>query len=151
VVTQRPAKPFTPVRFRSSPCRTFRVDERVACFRDSAHEALLRELYEAFNRRDVEAVIAALHPDVDWPNAFEGGRVRGHAEVRAYWTRQFAQIDPQVEPLRFETTEDARVAVSVHQVVRALDGSVLADREVTHVYALRDGLIVRMDVREAPG
>jgi hypothetical protein len=114
------------------------------------HEALLRDLYGAFNRRDVDGVLVALHPDVDWPNAFEGGRVRGRAEVRAYWTRQFAQIDPNVEPLGFETTEDGRVAVRVHQVVRALDGSVLADHQVTHVYALRDGLIVRMDVIEAP-
>jgi hypothetical protein len=36
----------------------------------------------------------------------------------------------------------------VHQIVRALDGSLLADREVTHLYELRDWLIVRMDVRE---
>jgi hypothetical protein len=36
----------------------------------------------------------------------------------------------------------------VHQIVRALDGSLLADREVTQVYELRDWLIVRMDVRE---
>jgi len=26
---------------------------------------------------------------VDWPNGMEGGRVHGHAEVRAYWTRQW--------------------------------------------------------------
>jgi ketosteroid isomerase-like protein len=112
------------------------------------HETLLRELYDAFNRRDIDAVLAALHPEVDWPNAFEGGRVHGHADVLAYWTRQFAQIDPRVEPLRIEATDDGRVAVAVHQVVRALDGGLLADREVTHVYTLRDGLIVRMDVIE---
>jgi hypothetical protein len=41
-------------------------------------------------------------------------------------------------------------AVAVHQFVRALDGSVLADREVTHVYSFRDGLIVRMDVSDSP-
>jgi hypothetical protein len=87
-----------------------------------------------------------MDPDVDWPNAFEGGRVRGHAEVRAYWTRQFAQIDPHVEPVRFEDIGDDRVAVAVHQVVRAVDGEVLVDQEVTHVYELRDGLIPRMDV-----
>jgi hypothetical protein len=112
------------------------------------HEAFLRDLYDAFNRRDVDAVLAAMHPNVDWPNAFEGGRVHGRDDVRAYWTRQFAQIDPHVEPLRFDADEEGRVAVAVHQVVRALDGSLLADRDVTHVYELRDGLIVRMDVRE---
>ncbi len=112
--------------------------------------ALLRDLYDAFNRRDVDAVLAAMHPDVDWPNAFEGGRVRGREEVRAYWTRQFAQIDPHVEPVGFEAADGGRIAVAVHQIVRALDGSLLADREVTHVYALRDGLVVHMEVIERP-
>jgi ketosteroid isomerase-like protein len=110
------------------------------------HEALLRDLYAAFNARDVDAVLAALHPDVDWPNAFEGGRVVGHAAVRDYWRRQFTQIDPRVEPRRFADAGDGHVAVTVHQLVRALDGGVLADHEVTHVYAFRDGLIARMDV-----
>jgi hypothetical protein len=55
--------------------------------RRGSHEALLRDLYDAFNRRDVDAVIAALHPDVDWPNAFEGGRVHGRVDVRTYELR----------------------------------------------------------------
>jgi ketosteroid isomerase-like protein len=109
-------------------------------------EALLLGLYEAFNRRDIETVIAALHPDVDWPRAFEGDHVRGRAQVRAYWTRQFTEIDARVTPTDFATTDDGRIAVTVHQVVRDLDGAVLADGEVTHTYELRDGLVVRMDV-----
>ena len=115
---------------------------------DAHLEPLFRDIYAAFNRRDIDAVLAALDPDVDWPNAFEGGRVHGRAAVRDYWTRQFAQIDGRVEPRRVETTDDGRIAVTVHQVVRALDGSLLADRDVTHVYTLRDGLVVRMDVVE---
>ena len=107
---------------------------------------LLRRAYAAFNARDVDAVLALMHPDVDWPNAFEGGRVRGHAEVGAYWQRQFAQIAPHVTPRRFSDTDDGRVAVDVHQVVRSLDGDVLAEGEVVHVYTLRDGLVERMDV-----
>jgi hypothetical protein len=113
------------------------------------HEALLRDLYAAFNARNVDAVLAALHPDVDWPNAFEGGRVVGRAQVRDYWRRQFAQIDPRVEPRSFADAGDGRVAVTVHQLVRDLDGTLLADREVTHVYAFRDDLIVGMDVIES--
>jgi ketosteroid isomerase-like protein len=114
------------------------------------HEALLRDIYAAFNARDVDAVLGTLHPDVDWPNAFEGGRVVGHAAVRDYWRRQFTQIDPRVEPRRFADAGDGRVAVAVHQLVRALDGGVLADGEVTHVYSFRDGLITRMDVSDSP-
>jgi hypothetical protein len=115
---------------------------------DEDQERLLRDVYAAFNRRDVDAVLAVMHADVDWPNAFEGGRVMGRENVRAYWTRQFAQIDPRVEPLDMTTLDDGRVSVAVHQVVRALDGSVLVERQVTHVYTLRDGLVARMEVIE---
>ena len=117
--------------------------------RMAEHEQHLRALYDAFNARDVEAVIAAMQPDVDWPNAWEGGRLHGHAAVRDYWARQFAAIDPRVEPQAFATRDDGRIAVEVHQVVRSRQsGEVLSDRTVTHVYALRDGLVERMDVVE---
>jgi hypothetical protein len=112
-------------------------------------ESLLRRAYAAFNARDVDAVVALMHPGVDWPNAFEGGRVRGHDEVRAYWMRQFAVIDPQVMPRGFALRDDGRVAVFVHQVVRSPAGEVLADGAVVHVYVLRDGLVERMDIEPA--
>ena len=112
-------------------------------------EDLLRRAYAAFDARDIDAVLALMHPDVDWPNAFEGGRVRGRDAVRAYWQRQFAQIDPSVTPRGFAPRPDGRIAVTVHQVVRSLDGDLLSEGDVVHVYALRDGLVERMDVEPA--
>ena len=82
---------------------------------DTDHEALLRKTYAAFNARDIDAVLATMHPDVDWPNAWEGGRVHGHGAVRGYWTRQWAEIDPTVEPTDIAPPDaDGRVAVTVH-------------------------------------
>ena len=34
---------------------------------------LLEQLYIDFNDRNIDAVLAAMHPDVDWPNDWEGG------------------------------------------------------------------------------
>lgn len=84
--------------------------------------------------------------DVDWPNAWEGGRVYGRAAVRSYWTRQWAQLDPRVAPVTVSTRADGRVAVDVHQVVRDLNGELLSDGRVFHIYELHDGLVARMDV-----
>jgi hypothetical protein len=114
----------------------------------SEAEAMLRRMYAAFNARDVEAIAAFMHPAVDWPNAWEGGRLRGRDDVLAYWRRQFAEIDPRVTPQGFAEQDDGRIAVEVHQVVRSQEGEVIADRRVVHVYALRDGLVERMDVEE---
>ena len=61
-------------------------------------ETGLRAMYEAFNVRDIEAVLRQMTEDVDWPNAWEGGRVHGHDGVRDYWTRQWSAIDPTVKP-----------------------------------------------------
>ena len=111
-------------------------------------EALLRRAYEAFNSRDIEAALALMTPDVDWPNAMDERRERGQGAVRAYWLRQFAVISPHVEPERFSIDEEGRVVVDVHQVVRDIAGGFLADRHVQHVYALRGGKIARMDIVE---
>jgi len=112
-------------------------------------EALLRRMYDAFNARDVEAVIATMRDDVDWPNAWEGDRVHGRDAVRDYWARQFAAIDPTVTPTAFAQRPDGRIAVTVHQVVRSPGGDLLSEGDVLHVYALRDGLVERMDVEPA--
>jgi ketosteroid isomerase-like protein len=111
-------------------------------------ERFLRRLYDAFNARDIETAIAAMHPDVDWPNAMEGRREHGHDAVRAYWKRQFGVIDSRVEPERFTDDGNGRVTVDVHQVVRDLDGNLLLDGQVQHAYVIRGGLVERMDVRE---
>ena len=101
----------------------------------------LRDLYVAFNARDLDVLLGAMTEDVDWPNAWEGGRLHGREAVREYWTRQWAAIDSRVDAVGFEKREDGRVAVLVDQTV---DGSPAG--RVTHVYAFRDGLIARMDV-----
>jgi hypothetical protein len=108
----------------------------------------LIDVYRAFNGRDIDAVLANMHPAVDWPNGMEGGRLQGHDAVREYWTRQWSMIDPRVEPQRVSTDESGRIQVDVHQVVHDLEGRLLVDRMVQHIYDVEDGLIVRMDIRE---
>jgi hypothetical protein len=110
-------------------------------------QELLNTTYAAFNVRDIDTVLANLHPDVDWPNGMEGGRVLGRSNVRYYWLRQWETLDPHVEPLRFED-EAGRTVIHVHQVVRDLAGNVLLDQIVQHVYSIRNGLIERMDIRQ---
>jgi ketosteroid isomerase-like protein len=103
-------------------------------------------LYEAFNRRDIDGVLAMMSEQVDWPNAWKGGRLVGREAVRDYWTAQWTDIDPRVEPISVSERADGSVAVSVKQVVRSSDGELLGEGEVVHVYRIRAGLIDRMDV-----
>ena len=113
-------------------------------------EETLRSAYRAFNERDVDAALELMHPDVDWPNAWEGGRVTGRAAVREYWNRQFAAISSRVEPEGFTEEQDGTITVDVHQVVHdAQSGELISDSRLRHRYRLEKGLVMRMDVLDA--
>ncbi|GAB1544151.1 hypothetical protein NUACC21_68270 [Scytonema sp. NUACC21] len=111
---------------------------------------LLRAAYAAFNARNIDAALALMTPDVVWPKAFKGGFARGPEEVRAYWTEQWSEIDPHVEPQTFYLEEDRRILVSVHQVVRDLAGAVQASEQVGHRFTFEHGLIQAMEVCPLP-
>ena len=116
----------------------------------SPETRLLRAAYAAFNARDIDAALALMTPDVAWPRAFKGGFVRGPQEVRAYWTEQWSEIDPHVEPVGFHAEDTGHVLVEVHQVVRNLAGAVLADEHVGHRFTMAHGLIQAMEVCSLP-
>ena len=107
---------------------------------------MIEQAYSAFNKRDIDGALALMTEDVSWPKASEGGRVVGKEEIRAYWTRQWREFDGHVEPI--EITEDGggKVRVRVHQLVRNLQGDVLSDSEVLHVFTVKSGLIGAMDL-----
>lgn len=111
-------------------------------------EEVLRYAYAAFNARNVDAALAGMHADVEWPNGMEGGTVHGHPGVREYWTRQWTLIDPHVEPVGFTRTPDGRIAVDVRQVVRDMRGTLLVDQHVRHVYRMEDGKVRSMEIVE---
>jgi hypothetical protein len=115
-----------------------------------AERRLLENAYAAFNDRDIDAALAAMHGDVCWPNGMEGGSVHGHEAVREYWTRQWDLIDPHVEPLRFDADEAGRMVVDVRQVVRDRNGTIMVDEIVQHVYLIQEGLVRSMEIREPP-
>jgi len=112
---------------------------------EDAH-ALLAKVYDAYNRRDFEAFSAMLTPDVDWPDLVEGGRLTGRDALFAYWARNDRSITVDSAPVSFADLPDGRIAVNVNQIVRNLAGQIWSDSCVRHIFALRDGLIARLDV-----
>jgi nuclear transport factor 2 (NTF2) superfamily protein len=109
-------------------------------------QSLILKAYDAFNRRDIDTVLSLMHPDVHWPNGWEGGYVEGHEQVRDYWTRQWKELDPHVLPVSFTITPENRVETAVHQIVKDKQGKLLADSIVTHIYSFEDELIKSMEI-----
>lgn len=116
---------------------------------------LLRRLYESFNARDIDGVLAMLADDVAWANGMDGGHVYGREAVRAYWTRQWSLIDPHVEPLGFHRAAEGSILVDVAQTIRDLESKPLRDRThgledktVGHVFRLRNRQVIAFDIQD---
>ncbi len=109
-------------------------------------KAFIEQAYSVFNKRDIDSALALMTQDVSWPKASEGGKVVGKEEIRAYWTRQWGEFDPHVEPLAITEEDGGKTRVRVHQVVKSLQGAVLSDSEVLHVFTVNRGLIAAMDL-----
>jgi hypothetical protein len=122
--------------------------QKIADDTKTRHDLLTR-LYANFNAREIDAVLAMLDPAVDWPNGMEGGRVHGRDAVRAYWERQWGMINPNVAPTRLTEDDRGRTVVEVHQVIRDMDGKILVDQMVQHVYDIRGGLVQSMEIRKS--
>ena len=112
------------------------------------NQKLISMAYEAFNERNIDKILPLLHKDVHWPNGWEGGYVDGHDAVRAYWTRQWKEIDPKVIPVSFEEKETGQIAVSVRQNVKDLRGNLLLEGMIRHVYTIEDNLIKSMEIEK---
>jgi hypothetical protein len=109
-------------------------------------KTIIEQAYSAFNERDIDGALALMTEDVSWPKASEGGRVRGKEEIRAYWTRQWGEFDGHVEPLSITEPDGGKTRVRVHQLVKNLQGDILWDGEVLHVFTMNNGLIAAMDL-----
>jgi ketosteroid isomerase-like protein len=108
----------------------------------------VRALYDAFRDRDLDAVLAAMAPDVDWPNGWEGGRLVGVESVRSYWERQWRELRPSMTVRKVTERSDGTVEVLVRLVVRDPSGTVLTRSDVLHVHEFANDLVKRMTIAE---
>src|SRR5215211_2999674 len=55
---------------------------------------LVREVFEAFNRRDFDSALDLWHDSIDWRTLFsvEADVLRGKQEIRAAWERQIEAL-----------------------------------------------------------
>ncbi len=113
-------------------------------------EPLIQYLYDRFNARDIDAVLSTLADDVAWANGMENTHVHGPEAVREYWTHQWSVINPRVDSLLMSQAADGSTVVEVHQVVHDLEGKLLLDEMVGHVFSIEGGRVTRFDVQPGP-
>jgi ketosteroid isomerase-like protein len=108
--------------------------------------SLLERAYERFNARDIDALLAMMSDDVEWPDVAQGQVLRTKDAIRSYWEAQFAVANPVVTPTGFIDVDDDLVAV-VDQVVLDFEGNAVVPRAtVFHRYSFDGDLVRRMVV-----
>lgn len=109
-------------------------------------EETIQKAYAAFNERNIDKALSTMQEDVQWSKAWEDGYISGHGEIKEYWTRQWTEINPKVEPVGFTERENKSLEVKVHQHVKDLQGNLMFDGMVKHIYTFQEGLIKTMDI-----
>lgn len=114
---------------------------------DTTAVQLVQDAYAAFRRGDIEAVMQAMHPEIEWHEAehspwHEPGGYRGPQAVVA---NVFARI-PQafenfaIEPEAIHNAGSTVIVEARYRGDAAGTGMVL-DAQVCHVWTIRDGQI----------
>lgn len=117
-------------------------------FMTERYKNMISDAYKAFNERDVDKVLSFMHSNVHWANGWEGGYVEGHSGVREYWARQWKEINPTVKPISMGENASGQIVVEVHQVAKDMQGNILFDGIVKHLYTIDDGLIKSMEIEK---
>ncbi len=110
------------------------------------YERLLRDTYAAFNARNLPATQKALGPNVEWPDAMEGGSLHGPEAVGEYWKRRWDLFDPHFDLRHFEIDAAGRVVITLVQTLRGANGVTISKGLIRHVHEFENGLVRRMTV-----
>jgi ketosteroid isomerase-like protein len=113
---------------------------------------VVREVVEAFNRWDADALIACLDADVEWEEISVPGlrRVyRGGAEVRE-WIADLVGVweSFHIEVVEIAEGDDGRVFVGLLVTGRGAGSGVATELRVWPVFSVADGKIARRQMFE---
>jgi uncharacterized protein (TIGR02246 family) len=107
---------------------------------------LVRAVFEAINRRDVQAVLDAYHPDADMSSLtselVQGKAYRGHAGIREYFS-SFADVweELRLEPEEIRDLGD-RVLVVGRWSSRGKESGAEVESPAAWLFAVRQGRVV---------
>ena len=126
----------------------------------SANADVVRALFDAFNRRDLDGILRCLDADVvyemgageqQWAFPEAAEPARGHAQIADFYERMWPVIeDARAEPV--ELIEDGdRVIATLAMSGRLAHTELVSRWRDRHVCTLRDGKIVHYEIHTERG
>ncbi|ALL13064.1 nuclear transport factor 2 family protein [Caulobacter henricii] len=118
--------------------------QRDEASQDKAVTLVLSALHRAIEDHDIEAVVALFHPEARIPESLDQGLLVGHEQIRAYFLRQFVEIQVSTRLLWVHPLPDDRADAIVHVTVHDPRGDLQWEGQVSASYRLDQGLIAEM-------
>lgn len=113
---------------------------------------VVRNVYAAFGRGDLEAIISQLDPNVTWltpgpPDMPTAGQRHGHAGVREFFNALLTTLEiDDFEPKDFLAQGERVVVLGTSREGPRAAGK-LFDFSWVHIFTVRDGTIVAFEER----
>jgi ketosteroid isomerase-like protein len=112
----------------------------------------MRRGWEALARKDFDAVLALMHPDVEWrpalgPGGAEGRVYRGRDAYEQWLRTELLEVWEEFrgENLEFRELPGDRIVMIGDLVVRGKTSGVELRTPFGQLAQLRDGLVIRLD------
>jgi ketosteroid isomerase-like protein len=102
---------------------------------------IVRSAYEAFNRRDMSAMLDRIHPDVELRTTVETHY--GHTGVADWIARADEVFDALVMTVEQTIDLDDRVVASVRERAGGKGSGIEIDQHFTHIWTLQAGRVVK--------
>lgn len=115
----------------------------------SAATDVIVRYYDALGRRDIEAVMAVMHPEISFQDFLEGGQLAGLNAVRAFHQRMFDTLSPDFDLIKVSVQPDSRLRVEMQVATHDRMGHLWSDTRSYAVFALVDGLIHGIELQAA--
>lgn len=125
--------------------------QRDEASQDKAVTLVLSALHRAIEDHDIEALVALFHPEARIPDSLDQGLLVGHQEIRAYFLRQFAEMQVGATLLWVHPLPDDRADAIIHVTVHNPQGDFRWEGQVAASYRLDQGLIAEMTFTLLPG
>jgi ketosteroid isomerase-like protein len=126
------------------------MSPEVADVSGGAHEkdlATVHGIYQAYARKDVDAFLAALDPEVELCQSDElpwGGTYHGREGALEFLERLTGQVETTVDPRQFIVAGDRVVEVGYSRG-RTKQGAAEFEIPEVHVWTMRDGKVIRFE------
>jgi hypothetical protein len=103
----------------------------------------VRRTYEAYNKRDMAAALAGLHPDVLWDGG-EEGMLHGKGAVERHWDEQWRTLDTKIDIVSTQWVGSGLIVQAVLEF-RGADGT-MDRRDIRNTITFEDKLINSMRI-----